>query len=452
MTIREWGRHESVAFICTQSGQNDKTAANLIADALGDLPLALEQAIAYIDDQLISLSTYLKGFNTRRIELWHEEEKPSDYSDTIATTWSMNINKSILEAPLASQIIEFCSFLAPEEIPRMIFSDHPEVQKGLKLLQRYSLIHLTFESLSIHRLVQAVIRDKMNEKEKQNRIKEVLISVLSHFPSNAYSFTGSWPICKFLFPHAQVILSHAVNKNLVPIEASQLANNVGQYLKGIFIEDEAETYLRMALELRKKSLNENDQYIAVSLSHLAQLLQLRGKYSEAEKMSYEALSITKLNFGESDPECATYLGNLPIVLTRQGKYLEAEEIARKALKILEANFKDSRQPSIAHGLDHLAYVLYHQNKYYEAEEWGRKAIEIWENLTNRRSRHLASCLHGLSAALQAQGKNTLALKNLNRAFKIAKEHLGENHKSTINIRDNLESGIITLYEPKSKND
>ncbi|MEA2045930.1 MAG: TIR domain-containing protein, partial [Euryarchaeota archaeon] len=69
LPVKEFKRHESIKFLLERTRETDKDAARSLAESLGDLPLALEQAGAYIDTTSIKLADYLKLFETERERL-----------------------------------------------------------------------------------------------------------------------------------------------------------------------------------------------------------------------------------------------------------------------------------------------------------------------------------------------------------------------------------------------
>ena len=84
LNVSTWKREESVVFLNTRTQREDDHGAGQIADALGDLPLALEQAAAYITDTEISYTDYLNLFTKRRKDLWADEEAPLNYEQTVS--------------------------------------------------------------------------------------------------------------------------------------------------------------------------------------------------------------------------------------------------------------------------------------------------------------------------------------------------------------------------------
>ena len=127
----------------------------------------------------VGLAGYLDLFRNRRHELWADEKPPRDYPATVGTT--MATDRLRAQEPLAVDLLSLCAFLAPEAIPRRLLAEHhsalPEelgaaVAEPLRLnrlvaaLRRYSLVEVTGEALSFHRLVQAAARDALEPDER----------------------------------------------------------------------------------------------------------------------------------------------------------------------------------------------------------------------------------------------------------------------------------------------
>ena len=181
LPIEVFKRSESVDFLINRTDQDSRESADKLADALGDLPLALEQAGAYIEETAVSLADYLKLFKENRQKIL-ERGKPTAYPDTIATTWNISFQAIKDDFPEAVDLLRLFAFLAPDSIPRSLLvegaPDLPEplssaLQNSIKLndvvaaLRRYSLISITDDTLSVHRLVQAVTLDRLGEDKKK---------------------------------------------------------------------------------------------------------------------------------------------------------------------------------------------------------------------------------------------------------------------------------------------
>ena len=169
------GRGRSRSGSCASgSGKADDRAADRVAEALGDLPLALEQAAAYCEQTGTTLTGYAdlleQGYGA---ELWRE---PRDLERTVAAVWEVSFSKVEADSPAGAALLKLCAFLAPDNIPldaiRAGAADAAGAAEGVAArpvafntavgaLLRYSLARRDGEMLSVHRLVQAVTRDRL---------------------------------------------------------------------------------------------------------------------------------------------------------------------------------------------------------------------------------------------------------------------------------------------------
>jgi hypothetical protein len=113
---------EATGFLLARSGATDEQAAGQIAALLGWLPLALEQAGAYVRETRIPLATYLERLRQfPSLTLAKGRPRDRDPADTVATTWQVSM-AHIRPVPGAVVLLEICAFLGAEEIPRELFA------------------------------------------------------------------------------------------------------------------------------------------------------------------------------------------------------------------------------------------------------------------------------------------------------------------------------------------
>lgn len=161
------------------------SVAQTISERLGGLPLALDQAGAYIEDTACSLSRYLNLYQTRSEEIQRMRFGPvPDYPESVATTWTLSRTLVQANDPAAADLLRFCSFLYPEAIPEIILTEgacelgpllEPVAADPLKLdlairgLRKYSLLsrYPDTETLSMHRLLQDVQRAELDQEEQR---------------------------------------------------------------------------------------------------------------------------------------------------------------------------------------------------------------------------------------------------------------------------------------------
>ena len=184
LDVRMLDQDAAAGFLASRSGDPDRQAARVLARELGGLPLALEQAAAYVQASGGTLAGYLASFRKRRADLLDRGE-PTGYRQTVATTWRLAFENLQQAAPGAAGLLRLLAFCAPEAIPlRLLLRPRPglaeqsapevapvlvplledELAAGdaIGALRRYSLITPAADGLvSVHRLVQAVTADQM---------------------------------------------------------------------------------------------------------------------------------------------------------------------------------------------------------------------------------------------------------------------------------------------------
>jgi hypothetical protein len=143
-----------------------------IARELGQLPLALEQAAAYLDRSAMPPGDYLALLAQRAKDLYPRGQV-AGRGDTIATLWDITLERISTEQPAAVVLLDLCAYLAPEPIPLDLFTSHAELlpqplaaaaadllafNEVVAALVDYSLAKRTQAGLQLHRLVQGVIR------------------------------------------------------------------------------------------------------------------------------------------------------------------------------------------------------------------------------------------------------------------------------------------------------
>ncbi|MDO8142848.1 MAG: FxSxx-COOH system tetratricopeptide repeat protein, partial [Candidatus Brocadiales bacterium] len=378
---------ESVEFLYRRTGQEDKETAKLLAEELGHLPLALEQAGAYIESAKKSLNDYLKLYReyTHRIL---ERGKPStDYPATVATTWEISFQKTRERSSSAIDLLNICAFLSPDEIPRELLfegikgtsdslvaslTDLMTFDEAISILNTYSLIKARSDTLAVHRLIQAVTRDRLKREEQETWFKVAVKIINDIFPSKSDD-VRFWKKCAVLLPHAQVLISCFDKYATVAIiEFGCLLNQVGLYLRSRAEYSNAEPLFRCALEICEKQLGQAHPHLAASLNNLALLFHNQGKYAEAEPLCRRALGIWEKQLGQDHPDVALSLNNLAGLLQDQGKYADAEPLFRRALEIREKQLGQDH-PNVALSLNNLALLFHNQGKYADAKPPCRRA-------------------------------------------------------------------------------
>lgn len=423
---------------------DDADRARDLAEKLDGLPLALDQAGAYISHTRLSFAEYLKVWEEERQRAleWHDRAVMS-HPTSVATTWKASFDRL---KPTAATLLRLCAFLAPEPIPKRMFEwerevvedacellrsetrhsdDIGSVREALAELESYSLISRQEEAtFTVHRVVQDVLQSRVPPERLKDWI-EVSLKIVNGYAPLPADDVRTWPVWSTLRPHAARIVYLADQAGLVN-PTSRLMNELGAYLDSRDIHAEAEPLKRRALAIDEAVLGGNHPDVARDLNNLAQLLQATNRSCEAEPLMRRALAIDEASFGSDHPEVAIDLNNLAQLLQAANRLCEAEPLMRRALAIDEGAL-GSDHPKVAIRLHNLAMLLLDTNRLSEAEPLIRRALEIDEASFGSEHPDVAIDLKNLALLLEAANRLFEAEPLLRRALAINQASFGSEH-------------------------
>ncbi len=215
-------------FLVSRTGDGDHQAALDLAGELDGLPLALEQAAAYIQATGDNMASYLASFRQRRTDMLARGE-PAGYSGTVATTWALAFQHVQHGASGAAGLLRLVAFCAPEAIPlRLLLHPRegladklgPEVAPvlvplledplaagdAITVLRRYSLLTPAGDGLVlVHRLVQAITRAQLSAEVAGQWEQAAAALVEAAVPADT-KVPAAWRVCAVLLPHARAVL------------------------------------------------------------------------------------------------------------------------------------------------------------------------------------------------------------------------------------------------------
>ncbi|MBF9223096.1 tetratricopeptide repeat protein [Hymenobacter ruricola] len=426
---------------------DEQTVAIEIARVLGQLPLALEVAAAYIATRRKSLRYYLERWQANRAALlaWFDEAV-IDYPRSMAVTWQTSFDQLRQESPDAQLLLNRLAWLAPDPIPETLLAvpvpnAPPYAEDPVELLAhltRYSLARqdLHSDTFTVHRLVQAVTRQRLGKAEADARLVEALGWVNDAFEGNAQD-VRSWPTLEPLLPHALAVTATEYTEPLGnPEPTSRLLNQVGQLLDTKAQLREAEPLVRRVLAITEAHFSSNHPKVATSLNNLAALLINTNRLSEAEPFMRRAVAIGEENSGLYDPNTAIYLGNLAQLLEATDHLKEAEEMMRRALALDETHLGPNH-PNVAIRLNNLATFLRVANCMAEAESLMQRALTINEASFGPVHPKVATSLSNLAALYQVTNRLPEAETFMRRALSIDESCFGPGHPNVAIRLNNL---------------
>ncbi|MFL5653828.1 MAG: tetratricopeptide repeat protein, partial [Ktedonobacteraceae bacterium] len=434
-----------------QAMKESQVQATEIVAALDGLPLALDQAGAYIEETRCGLPQYLNLYSKRRKELLLRRGRfPTDHPDSVVSTWSLSFQQVEQESLATADLLRLLAFLYPEAIPEeiitlgaaelgplleVVVSDPLKVDTIIELLLRYSLIRRTPEvkSLSIHRLVQAVLKDGMDRDTQRLWAERAIRAVNCAFPDVELQ---TWERCRHCLPHVQICATYIEEYVLAFPEVARLFNEAASYLVARGRYEQAELLLLRALAVRQQILEANHPDTARTRNDLGVLYFNQGKYQEAEHLLQEALAARQQMLGVRHPDVAQTLHNLASLYRAQGAYVKAEPFYLQALHIRETTLGID-PPLVAQSYYGLAKLYHSQEKYQQAEKLCKQALHIQEQHLGDNHPVIASTLNMLAKIYQGQNKLDQAKEMNMHALRIREGSSGSDHPHVAVIFNSL---------------
>ena len=478
--VLEFEREESIHLLrqlIPEHGRDSDSLARL-AEALGDLPLALDQAGNFIRNDVTGLTAkeYLQFFQTERLAIWEEEEqeaKDSFYPKTIATTWDITMAYIKKEFPNSAKILNLCAYLNTNGIPLKWLEDwwkEKTPSKGFQLRQElnnlikplidFSLFYWEKPQvlLRIHRLVQLVTQDHISENERGEFIKEALDLVKRQFDAYEDQKPETWRIAQECLSHAINVTNHLSEHypNLPEVVSSEMdtlkktASLFGQMGAYAFSQGnvvQAQEYHTCALEMKKAFFGVHHPSVADTLNNLGIVWSDLGEKKKAIEFYEQALEMKNAFLGESHPSVADTLNNLGAAWSASGEKKKAIEFYEQALEMKKA-FLGESHPSVADTLNNLGAAWSDLGEKKQAIEFYEQALEMKKAFFGVHHPSVADTLNNLGTAWSDLGEKKQAIEFYEQALAMKKVFLGTHHPSVADTLHNLGAVWSDLGENK----
>jgi len=460
LDVTDLGDDEAVRFLMLRTGRDeavcDLTAVGELAAELGNLPLALEQAAAYIVETNTDFAAYLRAFRKRRVSLLEKAGGLVSH-ETVAVTWAANFEAVERASPAAADVLRISAFLGSDAIPFELFlagaaalggpiaealvdPDELSVAEMLRPLTRYSLIRSdpTLQAYSVHRLVQEIVRAATGEAEAHAYVDRAVAALDATLPKADFA---AWPLCERLIPHVMAIAPWVDAYKMYPAGWIRISAQGAFYLRERGRYTEAEELLRHTLSSTERAVGPNHVDVAASLNGLGVVYMYQARYAEAQSLHERALAIRERALGNEHQTVADSLNNLGLVHGNQGRYAEAVPLHERSSAIYERVCGPTDR-SVAMSINNLAHAYTGQRRYAEAKPLFERALAMYESAVGAEHPDVAYSLKGLALVLTRLGQFQAAEPLFKRALALREQGLGPEHPA-------VADGLISFAESVS---
>ncbi|GIE29590.1 ATP-binding protein [Actinoplanes italicus] len=493
-------RAEAVRFLIVQQPGLDAGEADQLADALGDLPLALAQAAGYLSETGMPVAEYR--------ELLVEETqavlalgRPIDYPQSLAAAITLNVAALAEVDPAAVAILRLCALLAPEPIPVDVIVEvaqptdpYPEVLEALrevigKRLARqesigrigaYGLARLGPGTVTVHRLTQAVVRSQM-EQAASAELSAHLEPTLGRMNPGDSRDPANWPAWARLLPHvlavgpahtSSPVLRQCVREAIVYLinrgdagPAGQLAENLHAEWAARLGPDHRDTlgvagevlwalrdlgeYGRLrplvddTLTRQIKTLGEDHPDTLRSAADLSIVLDVLGDHRRSEELGREVWERQRRVLGEDHPDTLMSAAGIATSLGDLGRHREAlafkEKVWEQRRRVLGEEHPDTLMSAcnVASSLGDLGQLRESLALHEQAWEQRRRVLGEEHPDTLMSASNVASLLGDL-------GRHREALELMEKVWDQYRRVLGEEHPATLRSANNAASALGNL--------
>jgi hypothetical protein len=337
--VEVFTRAESIDLLHSYLPRLRDTDADVLAEALGDLPLAVAQAAGLLAETAMSVSEYLQNLEEQTCEIL-SEGRPFDYPVSLAATIQLSLKRLDGPDPAAVDLLYLASVLAPDPIPLDWIRNAPPggltedlvtaaakplaFRQMLARIANLGLAQIETDAIQVHRVTQAVIRDQRPLAALAIDKRRATTLVAAAEPENDGTDPNSWPAWAALLPHLL-----ALDPSSAPSVIRGTSCNALWYL---LRRADYGTVLHLAQEWRTSWLQtqgQDDWFVLWASSHLSSAHEGIGQYEESYDLTRDIHERLTRTLGPDHPETLRSAGNLASSLSTLKRHREALDLERE---------------------------------------------------------------------------------------------------------------------------
>jgi len=442
-------RPESVQLIRFRVPQVTAADAATLAEALGDLPLAIAQAAAYLAETRMPAAGYVSLLQDRAPELLGKR-KPATYRATLTAVITLAYDRLRDTDGDAADLAAICAFLSPEPIPvtwfttpdrlpatlRARMSDPLGCQDLLQVLTSTSLARLDADGLTMHRLTQAILRTHCEAADEVRGLAEAVIT--SNRPQDSEA-AETWNDWARLLPHL-LALDPARTRNG---DLQSTAENAAWYLT---VSGHARDALRLAIGLHQNwgdYLGPDHKHTLFVANVLGEAHRALGQYQQARQIDEDTLARRRRLFADDDLNTLVCANNLAIDLRALGDYSAARALDEGTLSRCRQTLGDSHIVTLR-AASNLAIDLRRLGDHEAARALDEDALSRCRQILgddHRTTLRTATCL---ALDLNALGDHRAARALNEDTLERSRRTLGDDHPETLICATNLADDLHAL--------
>lgn len=447
LSVDVFDREESITLLQRRARGLSRTDADRLADALGDLPLAVEQAGAWHAATGMPVDEYLELLDQHRPEI-HELAPSPDYPQPVAAVWDISLGRLSQDNPAARQLLEICACMAPEPIPLNMLRGGRNVEitpeldpvlrdplllaRATRDLSKLSLVRLDHKSgtLQMHRLMQNVIVARLDPEERAKMTRAAHLLLTTAKPG-APASPDQWPAYQAILPH--VIASGAVKSSDPWVR--DLVYDMVFFLYYWGAHESGAEQARQAWAAWRAQSGDEDLHVIRVTKLLGFYLRLLGRPEEAVAHNERALAISR-GAQIPDEELIDSMWQMAGALRHRGEIQAACDLDEEAFTRASDLFGPEDPTTLSAAHDY-CLSLRASGRFETARELDEETARQRELLYGPASGLTLNTLNGLAIDLREAGDYLGARALQESNYQAFVTHFGETNAATIRAALNL---------------
>ncbi|MFJ9835577.1 tetratricopeptide repeat protein [Streptomyces sp. NPDC101169] len=411
-----------------------RDAADLAAD-LGYLPLALEQAGAYLFETGTSLADYRQMLG----QVMDAAAGGIDPERTIARIWHHTLTAVERRNPQAVILLNAMAWLAPEDIPRTMLAplcpDPLALGQALGALYAYNMIAYSadHQAINVHRLVQTVLRHQPTDSDSYPPGRRDAEHLVQQATSGNSTNTPQW---EQLLPHVIAVADSTPLHSPASTDTADAYHAAAQYLYNQGRNAHTIPLRTAALAQCEQVLGDTHSRTLTSRNNLAHAYAAAGDLGRAIPLYEATLAQCEQVLGDTHPDTLTNRNNLAGAYESAGDLGRAIPLYEATLALREQVLGDTH-PQTLTSRNNLAYA-------YRASGDLERAISLHEATLAQREQVLGdthpdtlTSRNNLAGAYEEAGDLERAIPLLEATLALREQVLGDTHPDTLASRNNL---------------
>jgi tetratricopeptide (TPR) repeat protein len=453
-------RDESIELLRRRAPQLTNGEAGQIAVALGDLPLALAQAGAYLADTATGVEEYLALLAERTAELLAQEASAT-HPVSLAASVQIALDRLTARSPSALMLLSLSAYLAPEPIPLDLVTTHPGLlpeplataatdplafAELTKLIRQHGLARVGPATLQLHRLLAAILR--AHHPQHQNLPAVAVRLLRAAVPDDTWYSPPAWPAWRQFLPH--VLVATESHRTLTGAEedVAWLLHRAAEYLQTRGEHAAARPLFERVWGLRRSLLGDDHPDTLESAGSVSFNLWELGQYESARQLGDDTLTRLRRVLGKDHPRTLRSAYFLAAALRELGHYELARQLGEETLSRCRRILGEDHPHTMISAYI-LAVTLRELGQYESARQLGEDALIRLRRVLGENHPRTLRAAYLFVAVLGELGQYELARQlgedNLTRCRRI----LSEDHPHTLISAYILVAvlGGLGLYEP-----